>query len=94
MNIPSQIKIGGVLYSIVIESRSMDHGIHDAGACYPANAKIWLESSLDKQVAEQTLVHEILEAIDSHNDLGLSHQTISTIADNLYQILKNNNFLQ
>jgi hypothetical protein len=94
MNIPDKIKIGGFIYDVIVEAREEQHGVFDLGTCYPAKLKIWLEKNASHQLHEQTLLHEVIEAINKHNDLQLSHQTISTLGECLYQVLKDNGLME
>ena len=40
---------------------------------------------------EESLLHEVLEAINIHCELGLEHNVIQTLAFQLHQVLKDNN---
>ncbi len=46
------------------------------------------DSSLKQQ--ESTMLHEILEALDMHMELNLSHQTICLLEAALYEVLTDN----
>lgn len=47
-----------------------------------------------RDLLEETLLHEILEAINIMNDLQLDHTTLSTISQAYYQVLKCNGFFK
>ncbi len=50
--------------------------------------------SIDRKVSDEqaksTVLHEILEALNRHLDLQLSHQTVASLESSLYQILTEN----
>lgn len=88
--IPSKIKIGGYTYEVIVEKREVNHGTNSFGSANTRYLRILIEEDLPQQQKESTLIHEIIEMIDSNFDLQLSHQTISTISDSLYQVLVDN----
>jgi hypothetical protein len=89
-NIPDQIKICAYTYQVIKENRYEEHGVVSAGTHDAFLTKIWIDNTANKQVQEESLVHEFIEAINKLNDFQLNHQTISTLAENLYQILADN----
>ena len=93
MKIPKTLKIGGINYLVVVEPIKM-HGASNCGSCNNAVAVITINSEDNNQIQETTLIHEIIEAINSINDLQLSHQTISTLETNLFQVLRDNDLLK
>lgn len=90
MAIPHSLKIGGYTYEVIVEKRKANHGDCNFGTASTPELKIWIEADCATEQQEETLIHEILEVIGLNHDLNISHQTISTIADNLYQVLKDN----
>jgi len=89
MKIPKNIKTGGIntTVSIVPPHKTNDK----TGQFISINRIIYIRNDADQEVMEECLLHEIIESIDYDNDLGLPHQTISTLSICLYQILKDNN---
>ncbi len=92
MKIPEKLKIGALEFDVIIE----EHRTRDAGTDWSAsmNAK-YQKIFLDKEGGKpdgimDDLLHEIVEAVNSLNDLGLNHQTISTLATGLHQVLRDN----
>jgi len=90
MNIPNEfkLKIGGLIYEV-----RQVLGLADSGNQDDSNLVILLNKGLKQEQKESTLLHEIIEAINSANDLGLTHQTIQTLEASLYQVLKDNDFI-
>lgn len=89
MNIPNQIKIGPHVYTIQFK----EHLARDRSALGSScNNGTWMEidPSCPVSIQEETLIHEIIEQINSQHDLNLNHQTISTIANVLYLAIVDN----
>lgn len=85
-----QIKIGGYIIDIDYDDRLIaNHG--DVGQYSPVEQKITLAAGLTKQQEEETLIHEVLEAINDIYELGLEHDEqlckLSVIA---HQIITDN----
>ena len=49
---------------------------------------IRIAKDVDRQVIESTMIHEILEAIEKHLELGLDHKVISQLEVGIYGALK------
>lgn len=95
MKIPEKVKISGLEYEIMLANRYGDHGARTSGTCDNNRCKIWIDTGEVPQCCqESTLFHEIIEAINSTNDLGLSHTQISVLETILYAVLIDNNFLK
>ena len=93
MKIPTKLKIGGHLCDIIYDDTYKEHGDTHAGTTIPAYTKIFISTIASKSVQEETLIHEIIEFINNGNDLQLSHQSISTLGECLYQVLKDNKLI-
>lgn len=89
MNIPDILKIGPHIYSVSFrENITRDRGA--LGESCLNGLWISIDNSCPESQQEETLIHEIIEQIDSQYDLKLNHQTISTISNAFYQVLKDN----
>lgn len=82
------VKIGGVRYTVrevdqLFESNRM-------GECHPTRSEILIRASMSHDQKRETLVHEVIEAINSDCDLDLSHSVISTLSHCLHQVLADN----
>jgi len=91
---PTKIKIGGFDYEIIYKDRFNEDGISDIGTSSTYNQKIWIDNQAHIQQQEETLIHEIIEAINSNNDLELKHKDITVLAGCLFQVLNDNGFLK
>lgn len=94
MNIPNKLKIGGLVYDVILENGKKEHGSVNIGATSSSSLKIWIEKEMPKSLQISTLIHEVLESINYQNDLNLTHQTITTLENNLYQVLNDNKLLK
>lgn len=92
MEIPKKLKIGGRIYEVILKSEK--DGNTNQGSVSNWFLKIWIEESQPKDGQEETLLHEIIEVIKANNNLEMSHQTIATLSNNLFQVLKDNNLLK
>jgi hypothetical protein len=93
MKIPKTLKIGATVYEVVRQS-SDANGEKHLGYCNTGLAKIWIDSTAKQQVQESSLIHEILEAAKGGYCLELEHQTLGTLAEVLYQVLRDNGMLR
>jgi len=94
MKIPKTIKIGGLDYEVIVKDRSKEDGITNAGTHYQYEQKIWIDNKCHQQQQEETLIHEIIEAINTANEVGLEHNQVSVLSNQLYQVLKDNSLLK
>ena len=89
MKITPSVKIAGVTYEI----RMVPHLWLEeecSGKTRNVRSIIDLEESMTPDIAKATLLHEIIEAIDSENELKLKHHKIQSLATQLYQVIKDN----
>lgn len=52
--------------------------------------KVVIDNGLSDDNKAETLIHELIHIIDFHNEIGLEHRVVSTIASNLYEYISNN----
>jgi len=91
MKIPTELKIGGHIYSI--EVSPMWHQ-SNYGVTRPAYNLIWVDGALPKSQIESTLLHEVLEVINEQHALDLGEVKIRTLEQALYQVLSDNKMLR
>lgn len=60
------------------------------GSCDVVGSKMYINSRSSKGQQESTLLHEIIEHINSSGDLQMNHSQISILESMLYQVLKDN----
>jgi hypothetical protein len=93
VKIPRRLKIGGHDIQVRVEKKWIigehnseeDDGLYDS-----ATNTIYLSAQLAPSKMESTLIHEILHVLN----LELDHDLLSSLAEQLYQVLKDNNLLK
>lgn len=89
MIIPDKIKVGGFIINVLKKPDLMVERNH-LGEYHSKYQEIHIEQSSTKQQMEETLLHEIMEAINYHYNLSLEHEKLSLIATVLHQVVKDN----
>lgn len=89
MKIPNKLKIGGITYEVKVID-----GLADCGSTQLDKSIILINEGQSDDRKLSAVWHEIIEAINEHNDLNLNHQTIQTLEANIFQVLKDNNFIK
>lgn len=88
-----QIKVGYKNYEIV-KTEPTQTLMHGGNECYgEANHdenKIYISTKNSKEEEENTLIHEILHAIEVVFRIDLGEERVSRLADALYTVLKDN----
>ena len=79
------MKILGFNYHVVGSSDSQYLGLHSADTL-----TIKIDSGAPKERQLETIVHEIIEAINVHTQLKLRHNQITTVSSILFQVLSDN----
>lgn len=108
MKIPDKIDILGVEWDIIL-SKDLEEDLKDIasklkqvknedneylGYFSAKMRKIWIDGTMKQEQQEQTLFHEIIEAINSDLALNLSHDNIDRIEHAIYYVLTKNKFLK
>ena len=88
MKLPKKLDILGITYTV--EYATGDAMQNMAGWHIPKTSKIILNCDCNEDVQEETLLHEIIEAVTSKNNLPMEHQELATLSSCLYQVLKAN----
>ena len=85
--IPQKLKVLGLDYEVkLIDGNETEwFGSHNGNT-----QTIRLNANKHQDQVASTLLHEIIEAIDMHLELGLAHQQISALESGLYQVMKEN----
>ena len=84
--LPKQIKIVGKTY-VVEEIPEMDE---DCGACYDTKQLIKIAGDLPQELSQDTLLHEVMHAIDYQMHLNLKERHVSAMASGLMAVIKEN----
>lgn len=97
MKIPKKVKIGAHTYTVMIEPQlSENHNL--AGQSRHARGVIVLDKEQTQTQLEDTLLHEILHAINAQvkfipDDRDTEEDAVSRLSPILLQVLKENSFL-
>lgn len=87
------IKIGGYLISVVQDHKILPNEGR-IGEYSPFEQKIKLSKGLSGQQENETLIHEILEAVNDIYELGLDHdEQLCKLSVVLHQIIVDNKHL-
>jgi hypothetical protein len=89
MIIPKTLKIGGHIYKII-----QDDTGKDLGYTYTSKLEIHLDRDMKQSQKEATLIHEIFHCLNTTFDRGDRHAVLDSVAEQLYQVLKENNLLK
>jgi hypothetical protein len=83
------IKILGHLMEVVFDEKlSIKRGVNGECCCNTGHLRISAQAQFSQQ--QDTLIHEILEAINYNLELKLEHHQICSIACVLHQVLMDN----
>ena len=89
MGFPKKIRILGRNYPVKVHHEK-ESGNDNLGSHWGKYTKIYINSQVDQQEKESCLVHEILEAINQLEDIGLKHHQIKRLETGIYQVFKEN----
>lgn len=93
MKIPTKIKIGGHVFKV--EVKEIDK--NECGETNFLTGTISIEKRLPQSVKESTLIHEIIcHAINTTftGESHLAHAYMDSVAEQIYQVLKDNKLLK
>lgn len=89
MKLPNYLKIGGMTYSVSVDN-TLAASRRLFGELRPVTQEIVIASGLTEAQQSETLLHEIIEAINNHCELNLEHNQIQVLGFVLHQVLKEN----
>jgi len=87
--IPNSVKVGGLIIKVE-QKNNLASNRDKFGEFSFMEQKITIDESLPQDKKEETLIHEILEALNGYYALNLEHDKISVLGFGLYQVLKEN----
>ena len=85
-HLPKSIKIVGKTYAV----EEIPELEEDCGACYDTKQLIKIAADLPQELSQDTLLHEVLHAIDFQMHLNLKERHISAMASGLIAVIKEN----
>lgn len=88
MRIPDIIRIGAQDYSVSVSDVPGSHG--NFGECNHSKLTIEIDSSSPLPRQQQTLIHEIVEAMDFELNIGLKHHQVELLESGLYGLIRDN----
>lgn len=85
------MKILGHEYKVEFDEH-LDRERRTTGECALNRLAIVLDSTFPDSTVEESLLHEIFEALKFHLGFGdnFSHQMLSQLSETLYQVMKDN----
>lgn len=88
MNIPTMVKIGGHILKV----REVEFGDDDelCGDNSYTNGEIRLNKKLPRTQKEASFIHEAMHTMNT----TLDHELLDSLAEQIYQFLKDNNLLK
>ena len=88
MKIPKTLNICGQKFKVGMKS---DRQMKDAiGLCYAHKNIMYLQDDLPKDKMGETLIHEVIHAIEQQMNLKMTENQVNNLALGLYQFLKEN----
>lgn len=83
--IPNEIKIIGKTYAVdVVED------MENCGECLDTKQLIKIDHEMPHELTQDTLLHEIMHAIDYQMHIGLKEREISAMASGITAVIKEN----
>lgn len=87
MELPEFLKIGAMTYSVRIDGE-LAHEKRLFGELNPIKQEIVITGGTTPEQQGETLLHEIIEAINNHCELGLRHHQIQVLGFMIHQVLR------
>lgn len=89
MQIPNKLKIGGHIINV-----DCTQELDDLGDTSLTKNLIRISSDLPQDQKEATLIHEIFHCLNTSVNDGIGHFLIDSLAEQLYQVLKDNHLIK
>lgn len=92
MKIPKTLKIGGHIFTV--REKKLEKSAGETSYC---DLEINIEKTMKQSAKESTLIHEIICHCINTTFCGegyIAHGLMDSIAEQLYQVLKDNNMLK
>lgn len=86
----NKVRIGGLDFKLV-RGHSRHEDLNTLGYMDSKRAEIGIyDDSVSEDIKKNTLIHEIVEAINDLNDLQLDHKDITVLGTSITQVLNDN----
>jgi hypothetical protein len=79
------VKIIGYNYRVIRDGLMDDMGA--MGRFHPARLRIQVAEDISLEQSVSTVIHEVLEAVNYHLELGMEHRAVMALEAALYQVL-------
>lgn len=91
MQIPDKVKIGGVVYRVMVVSSWPDRNGDDGEVVYDNKRGniIYIGSDLSPEARDITFIHEALHCMNS----TINHEFLDSLSEQLFQFLKDNQLI-
>ena len=92
MEIPKEVKIGGIIYEVRLANEWPNHDFDDGEMFNDKDTGnvIFIRETLSKEAQIVTLFHEILHGCNT----TINHEFLDSLSEQLYQVFKDNDFLK
>ena len=90
MEIPESIKIGGRTIEIKRKTSSAMQGELGFYSSWIGRIEIANDPDIDPEQQYVSFIHEIIECLNEKHQYKMEHPVIQGLAENLYQVLKDN----
>lgn len=87
MTIPKTLKIGGHVFDIVLKDFDDEC---DCGEVSYIEKKIYINKKLPESLLASTLIHEAMHVMNT----TLDHSLLDSLAEQVYQVLRDNDLLK
>lgn len=97
MKIPQKVNIGGIIYDVNLISGKTNNTLHERdyfGNIDYEKCIITIDSDLNQQQIEVTLLHELMHGIANHFCINIEEEDTDRLARGIYQVLKDNKLLK
>lgn len=89
MTIPNQVKLGGLILKVELVD-NLASNRDRFGEFSPLEQVIRIDRILPEDKREETLLHEIIEALNCYYYLDMPHHAIQALSVGLHQAIKDN----
>ena len=86
-----RIRILGFDYQVIMAPAPENGGMTDAARCQPTKQIIIIDPAISPRMQKSGLLHEVLEALNYHLELGLTdHRIIAELEAGLFSVISDN----
>lgn len=90
MNLPEKLQVFAHAYTVASDPKEF-YGSMDMGSCDSNTLKINIAPFVPESSQAETLLHEIMEAINYHFELQLEHHALTVLALGVFTVIRENN---